>query len=219
MCYPGASEVRPVLFLFFILTYRYFSDHPLNGISIIAGILHILTGIVWKRVGCVLGIEPNEHQIPRFLGKYSSSHWSLRKPWETQFSQCSPNVLPMSQCCWGVGFFGSVNFSVSLGNPEELWDCDENPMNFSESRLWGRIFSSSSSCSHAWITPRKKERKWVLQSQTNHSKRNQRQRRRANLGLQAYWPLYLWDSGTSIAADSNRRFYSSSFLRQLHAEL
>jgi len=29
-------------------------------------------GIVWKRVGCVLGIEPNEHQIPRFQGKYRS---------------------------------------------------------------------------------------------------------------------------------------------------
>ena len=24
-----------------------------------------------KREGCVLGIEPNEHQIPRFQGKYS----------------------------------------------------------------------------------------------------------------------------------------------------
>jgi hypothetical protein len=31
-------------------------------------------GIVCKREGCVLGIEPNEHQIPRFLWKYSSSH-------------------------------------------------------------------------------------------------------------------------------------------------
>ena len=27
--------------------------------------------IVWERVGCFLGIEPNEHQIPRFPGKYS----------------------------------------------------------------------------------------------------------------------------------------------------
>ena len=25
-------------------------------------------GIVWNRVGCVLGIEPNEHRIPRFQG-------------------------------------------------------------------------------------------------------------------------------------------------------
>jgi len=42
---------------------------------------------------CVLGIEPNEHQIPHFLGKYS---------YHTDHSENterpnSPNVLLMSQ--------------------------------------------------------------------------------------------------------------------------
>jgi hypothetical protein len=41
----------------------------------------------------VMGIEPNEHQIPRFLGKYSyhTDHS------ENSERPNSPNVLPMSQ--------------------------------------------------------------------------------------------------------------------------
>ena len=34
----------------------------------------------------------------------------------------SPNVLPMSQYCWWVGFFVSVNLSVFRGNLREQWD-------------------------------------------------------------------------------------------------
>ncbi len=47
---------------------------------------------------CVLGIEPIEHRIPRFQGKYN---------YHTDHSENterpnSPNVIPMSQYCWGV---------------------------------------------------------------------------------------------------------------------
>ena len=73
---------------------------------------------MWVRVECVLGIEPNEHQISRFQGKYS---YYTQLP-ENPERPNSPNVLPMSQYYWGVGFFGSVNLSVSLGNPGEQWD-------------------------------------------------------------------------------------------------
>ena len=60
---------------------------------------------------CVLGIEPNEHQISRFLGKYSYHTHLPENPERPN----SPNVLPMSQCYWGVGFFDSVNLSVFGG--------------------------------------------------------------------------------------------------------
>tara|TARA_Y100000588_G_scaffold341464_1_gene385535 strand:+ start:607 stop:810 length:204 start_codon:yes stop_codon:yes gene_type:complete len=35
-----------------------------------------ITMFLWSKmkVERVMGIEPNEHRIPRFLGKYSSSH-------------------------------------------------------------------------------------------------------------------------------------------------
>ena len=75
-------------------------------------------GIVWKRVGCVLGIEPNEHQIPRFQGKYSYHTDHSENPERPN----SPNVLPMSQCYWGVGFVDSVDLNVSRGNWGEQWD-------------------------------------------------------------------------------------------------
>ena len=65
-------------------------------------------GIVWKWVGCVLGIEPNEHQIPRFQGKYSNHTDHSENPERPN----SPNVLPMSQWLWDVGFFVWVNLSV-----------------------------------------------------------------------------------------------------------
>ena len=55
----------------------------------------------------VMGIEPNEHQIPRFLGKYSYHTDHSENPERPN----SPNVLPMSQCYWGVGFFVSVNLT------------------------------------------------------------------------------------------------------------
>ena len=67
---------------------------------------------------CVLGIEPNEHRTPRFQGKYSYHTHLSENPERTN----SPNVLPMSQCYWGVGFFDSVNLSVTRGNREEQWD-------------------------------------------------------------------------------------------------
>ena len=63
-------------------------------------------------------IEPNEHRIPRFHGKYS---YHTHHPENTEIPN-SPNVLPMSQYCWGVGFFGSVNLSVFQGNSGEQWD-------------------------------------------------------------------------------------------------
>jgi len=69
-------------------------------------------------MGCVLGIEPNEHRIPRFQGKYGY-HTDLPENLERSNS---PNVPPMSQYCLGVGFFDSVNLSVSRGNREEQWD-------------------------------------------------------------------------------------------------
>ena len=40
----------------------------------------------------VMEIEPNEHQIPRFLGKYSYHTHLPENPIETQFSQGSPYV-------------------------------------------------------------------------------------------------------------------------------
>ena len=42
---------------------------------------------------CVLGIEPNEHRIPRFQGKYGY-HTDLP---ENPERPNSPNALPMSQ--------------------------------------------------------------------------------------------------------------------------
>jgi len=60
---------------------------------------------------CVLGIEPNEHRISRFQGKYSYHTHLL----ENTERPNSPNVLPMSQCCWGVGFSVSMNHSVFRG--------------------------------------------------------------------------------------------------------
>ena len=51
-------------------------------------------------------IEPNKHQIPRFLGEYSyhTDHSANRK---------RPNSLPMANVMWCAGFFGSVNFGIS----------------------------------------------------------------------------------------------------------
>ena len=59
-----------------------------------------------------MGIEPNEHRIPRFLGKYSYHTDHSENPERPN----SPTVLPMSQCYLGVGFFDLVNLSVLLGN-------------------------------------------------------------------------------------------------------
>ena len=59
----------------------------------------------------VLGIEPNEHQTPRFQWKYGYHTHHSENPRRSN----SPNVLPMSQCCWSVGFFDSVNLSVFGG--------------------------------------------------------------------------------------------------------
>ena len=50
------------------------------------------------------GIEPNEHRISCFQGKYGY-HTDLPENPERPHS---PNVLPMSRAMLGVGFFGSV---------------------------------------------------------------------------------------------------------------
>jgi hypothetical protein len=70
-------------------------------------------GIVWKRVGCVLEIEPNEHQISHFQGKYS---YHTDHP-ENPVRPNSPNVLPMSRVMLGCGilrFCESQYFSGEL---------------------------------------------------------------------------------------------------------
>ena len=85
-----------------------------------------------------MGIEPNEHQIPRFQGKYDYHTDHSENPERPN----SPNVLPMSQWCWGVGFFVSMNLSVSQGNLGEQWDWCEDHLNFPESGWWGRILSA-----------------------------------------------------------------------------
>ena len=56
-----------------------------------------------------MGIEPNEHRIVRFLGKYNYHTDHSENPERPN----SPNDIPMSQCCWGVGFFVSMNLCVS----------------------------------------------------------------------------------------------------------
>jgi len=61
-----------------------------------------------------MGIEPNEHQIPRFLGKYS---YHTQLPENTERPN-SPNVLPMSRVKFGCGilrFCESQCFSWELG--------------------------------------------------------------------------------------------------------
>jgi len=66
-----------------------------------------------------LGIEPNEHRIPRFLGKYTI-HTHLPENLERPNS---PNVLPMSRIMLGCGilrliksqcFFGELVRTVGL---------------------------------------------------------------------------------------------------------
>ena len=49
---------------------------------------------------------------PRFQWKYSYHTDHSENPERPN----SLNVLPMSQCCWWVGFFVSVNLSVTQGN-------------------------------------------------------------------------------------------------------
>ena len=60
-----------------------------------------------------MGIEPNEHRIPRFQGKYSyHTHHS-----ENTERPNSPNVLPMSRVMLGCGilrFCESQCFSDSF---------------------------------------------------------------------------------------------------------
>ena len=61
-----------------------------------------------------MGIEPNEHQIPRFQGKYSYHTHLPENPERPK----SPNVLPMSRVLLGCGirrFSESQCFSGELG--------------------------------------------------------------------------------------------------------
>ena len=50
---------------------------------------------IWRRIG----IEPNEHQTPRFQGKYSYHTHLTENPERPN----SPNVLPMSRVMLGCG--------------------------------------------------------------------------------------------------------------------
>ena len=59
----------------------------------------------------VTGIEPNEHRIPRFQGKYSYHTHLPENPERPN----SPNVLPMSRVMLGVGFFVSMNSQCFFG--------------------------------------------------------------------------------------------------------
>ena len=60
----------------------------------------------------VVGIEPNEHQIPRFQGKYGYH----TDPSENPERPHSPNVLPMSRVMVGriLRLSESQCFSVGL---------------------------------------------------------------------------------------------------------
>ena len=60
-------------------------------------------GVVCKREGCVMGIEPNEHPIPRFQGKYSYHTDHSENPERPN----SSNVLPMSRVMLGCGILRS----------------------------------------------------------------------------------------------------------------
>jgi len=86
--------------------------HPLNPIS--GPNTQNPIGIVWKRVGCVLGIEPNEHQIPCFQGKYSYHTDHSENPERPN----SPNVLPMSGVMLVSGIF---RLGESQCFSEEFW--------------------------------------------------------------------------------------------------
>jgi len=72
-----------------------------------------------------MGIEPNEHRISRFQGKYSyHTHHS-----ENTERPNSPNVLPMSRVMLGCGnlrFFESQCFSWELKRTVGLrWSSSE----------------------------------------------------------------------------------------------
>ena len=95
--------------------------------------LQIPIGIVWERLGCVLGIEPNEHRIPRFQVKYSYHTEHSVNPERPN----SPNVLPMSRVMLGCGilrFCKSQCFSGEHGRTVRLkWESSE--------LLWIRMVS------------------------------------------------------------------------------
>ena len=63
-----------------------------------------------------MGIEPNEHRIPRFQWKYSCHTDHSENPERPN----SPNVLPMSRCFWGVGDLLILRFNESQCFPGEL---------------------------------------------------------------------------------------------------
>ena len=65
-----------------------------------------------EKSGMCFGNRTQRTSNSRFQGKYSY-HTDLPENPERPHS---PNVLPMSQCYWCVGFFGSVNLSVFWGN-------------------------------------------------------------------------------------------------------
>ena len=61
-----------------------------------------------------MGIEPNEHQIPHFLGKYSYHTDQSENPERPN----SPNVLPMSGVMLGCGI---LRFDESQCFSWEFW--------------------------------------------------------------------------------------------------
>jgi len=80
---------------------------------------------VWERVGCVLGIEPNEHRIPRFHGKYG---YHIHLP-ENPERPNSPNVLPMSGVMLGCGILRFSQSQCFHWNSEEQQDCGGDYLN------------------------------------------------------------------------------------------
>ena len=55
--------------------------------------------------------NPTNIKSPLFKGNTAITLITQKNPERPN----SPNVLPMSQCCWSVGFFDSVNLSVFGG--------------------------------------------------------------------------------------------------------
>jgi hypothetical protein len=69
----------------------------------------------------VMGIEPNEHRISRFQGKYSYHTHLTENPERPN----SPYVSVMLVC----GILRFCDSQCFLGNWREEWDCGEDHLN------------------------------------------------------------------------------------------
>ena len=81
-----------------------------------------------EKSGMCFGNRTQRTSNPPFSGEIQLSHSSLRKPWETQFSQCSPYVSLLLVCeilrfCESRWFSGELGRTVGLrwGSSELLW--------------------------------------------------------------------------------------------------